>query len=158
MNFSSKQPFYLWHTVFMQVTKHFKRVLLEGLGWLLVLLGIAALVLPGPGLLALFAGLALLSTQYKWAERRVEPVKAAALKGARDGVKTWPRIIVSTLFALVIIAAGVVWGLQPAAPSWWPLADKWWLVGGWGTGSTLIASGLIALSGIIYSYKKYHKA
>ena len=72
-----------------------KRVVVEGLGWILVLVGIAALVLPGPGLLALFAGVALLATQYEWAERRVEPVKKAALRGAADSVKTWPRILVS---------------------------------------------------------------
>ena len=56
-----------------------KRVVLEGLGWLLLLLGIAAIFLPGPGLLGVFAGLALLSQQYDWAERRVEPVKVRAL-------------------------------------------------------------------------------
>ena len=38
-----------------------KRVVVEGLGWILVVVGIAALVLPGPGLLALFAGVALLA-------------------------------------------------------------------------------------------------
>ena len=38
-----------------------KRVVLEGLGWLLLVLGVAAIFLPGPGLLGVFAGLALLS-------------------------------------------------------------------------------------------------
>jgi uncharacterized protein (TIGR02611 family) len=135
-----------------RLNKHVKRIILEGLGWLLVVAGIAALVLPGPGLLALFAGMALLATQYEWAERRLEPVRKAALRTAGDSVKTWPRICFSILCALGIIAVGIVWGVHPATPSWWPLADKWWLVGGWGTGSTLIASGLIALAMIIYSY------
>lgn len=139
------------------LSRHAKRILLEGLGWLLVVVGIAALVLPGPGLLALFAGMALLATQYEWAERRLEPVRKAALKTAADSVKTWPRIIMSVFFALAIIAVGVVWGLQPAAPSWWPLDDKWWLIGGWGTGGTLIASGLIALAMIVYSFANYRE-
>ena len=52
-----------------------KRIVLETLGWVLLLLGIAALFLPGPGLLGMFAGLALLSQQYDWAEKRVEPVR-----------------------------------------------------------------------------------
>lgn len=134
------------------IQKHLKRVLVEGLGWLLVLVGIAALVLPGPGLLALFAGMALLSTQYEWAERRLDPVRRTALKTAADGVKTWPRIIMSAMFACGLMAVGIVWGIHPEVPSWWPLADKWWLVGGWGTGGTMIGSGFIALGMIIYSY------
>lgn len=73
-----------------------KRIALEILGWLLVLAGIAALVLPGPGLLMLFGGLAILSQQYEWAERRLDPIKFRALRGAAEGVETWPRIILST--------------------------------------------------------------
>ena len=60
--------------------KHLKRIGLESLGWLLVLVGVAALVLPGPGLLALFAGMALLATQYEWAERRLDPIRKAAIQ------------------------------------------------------------------------------
>src|SRR5690606_27906994 len=59
-----------------------KRLLLETLGWVLIVAGLAALVLPGPGLLLLFAGLAVLSQQYDWAERRMHPVREAALRGA----------------------------------------------------------------------------
>ena len=129
-----------------------KRVLLEGLGWLLVLVGIAALVLPGPGLLALFAGMALLATQYEWAERRLEPVKRAALRAAADSVKTWPRILMSTAGVLWLIELGVLWSLQPDVPSWWPIEDRWWLPGGLGTGISLIVSGFIAGAMIVYSY------
>ena len=46
------------------VAKHSKRIALEALGWTLVLAGIAALVLPGPGLLAIFAGLFILSQHH----------------------------------------------------------------------------------------------
>ncbi len=66
-----------------------KRVALEVTGWFLVVAGLAALVLPGPGLLMLFGGLAILSQQYEWAERRLDPIKYRALKGAAEGVETW---------------------------------------------------------------------
>lgn len=135
--------------------KRLKRVLVEGAGWLLVLLGIAALVLPGPGLLALFAGLALLSTQYSWAEKRLDPVKRAALRAAADSVASWPRILMSVLGVAVLAAVGVVWGISPPVPQWWPLADRWWLPGGWGTGSSLIVSAAIALAMIVYSYLNF---
>jgi hypothetical protein len=134
-----------------------RRVLLEGLGWLLVLGGIAALILPGPGLLMIVGGLALLSQQYEWAERRLEPVKKRALDAAADGVATWPRILMSSLGVLVLIALGVLWCVQPDAPGWWPVDDKWWLVGGWGAGVSLIASGLIALALIVYSYANFRE-
>ena len=65
-----------------------KRVLLEVVGWVLVLAGIAALVLPGPGLLLLAAGLFVLSQQYEWAERRVDPILDRALIGAATGVES----------------------------------------------------------------------
>ncbi len=133
-----------------------KRLLLEGLGWLLVVAGVAALVLPGPGLLMIFAGLVLLSQQYEWAERRVDPIRLRALRGAAEGVETWPRILLSTLAALAIGAAGVLWIVRPAAPSWWPVRDSWWLLGGWETGATLVLSCLIALATLGYSYRRFH--
>jgi Putative transmembrane protein (PGPGW) len=134
-----------------------KRVVLESLGWLLVLGGLAALVLPGPGLLAIVAGLALLSQQYEWAERHLHPVKQRALQAAADGVETWPRILVSCLGVAFLIGLGIVWGLRPDAPGWWPLDEQWWLPGGWGAGASLITSGLIAMALIIYSYRHFRE-
>jgi uncharacterized protein (TIGR02611 family) len=132
-----------------------KRIVLETLGWVLVVGGIAALVLPGPGLLGLFAGLALLSQQYEWAERRLAPVKKKALETAEDSVRTWPRIVGSSAAAVLLVAAGILWVLHPPAPAWWPLAERWWLSGGWGVGLTQILSGLIALAMIVYSYRRF---
>ena len=70
--------------------------LLEVVGWILILAGLAALVLPGPGLLMLFAGLVVLSQQYEWAERRLEPVERVAKRAAAEGVETWLRVALST--------------------------------------------------------------
>jgi len=134
-----------------------KRIAVLIIGWLLILLGLAALVLPGPGLLALFAGMAVLSTQYEWAERRLEPIKKTALKAAADSVATPMHIAISLLGAGTIMAVGVTWGVHPAVPDWWPLADKWWLPGGWGTGGSLIVSGMIAVGLVVFSYVNYRK-
>lgn len=137
--------------------RHAKRVALESLGWLLIVIGFAALVLPGPGLLMLFGGLALLATQYEWAERRLAPVRKAAFKTAADSVKSWPRVALSAVLCMVLIGLGIIWGLKPDVPAWWPFADRWWLVGGWQTGATLIASGLIALALLIYSIRTFRQ-
>lgn len=137
------------------MTNQIKRLATVTLGWLLVVFGVAALVLPGPGLLALAAGLVLLSQQYEWARRRVEPIRRAALQAAAESVQSVPRILMTLLGALLIMAVGVVWGIRPPAPGWWPLPDTWWLVGGWGTGATLILSGIIAVALLVYSWRRF---
>jgi hypothetical protein len=133
-----------------------KRVVLETAGWLLLVVGIAALILPGPGLLGVFAGLVLLSQQYDWAERRTDPIKYRALKAAAEGVETWPRIVVSLLGVVFLVVCGVVWIMRPPTPDWWPLSDFWWLPGGLGTGITQIVSAGIAVVLIVYSYRRFH--
>lgn len=132
-----------------------KRVLLEGAGWLFLVLGIAAMVLPGPGLLGIFAGLALLSQQYEWAERYTEPVKLRALKAAAEGVATVPRILMSLSGVVALGGAGVLWILSPPSPGWWPIPEWLWLPGGLGVGVTQVVSALIALALIGYSWRQF---
>lgn len=132
-----------------------QRLALEVLGWTVLALGIAAIPLPGPGLLILALGLWILSLNYTWAEKLFEPVQRQAMRTAADSVKTWPRIVLSTLGALWLVGLGTFWGLRPDAPSWWPVDDRWWLVGGWATGGALIVSGLLALTLLVYSLKHF---
>jgi hypothetical protein len=132
-----------------------KRVALEIVGWLLLLGGLAALVLPGPGLLAIVGGLALLSQQYQWAHRRLEPVRQRAMRAAAEGVETWPRILASGASASALIGLGIVWSLGPRAPGWWPWDEKWWLPGGWPTGVSIGISGVAAFALIVYSYRRF---
>ena len=133
-----------------------KRRAIEVAGWLLLITGVAALVLPGPGLLCLAAGLALLAMHYEWAKRLLLPVKAKAFQLASQGAQTWPRIVSSILGGLILVAVGIVWGVGTPTPGWWPVAGRWWLLGGWGTGTTLIISGGIALGMILYSFRRFH--
>jgi Putative transmembrane protein (PGPGW) len=124
------------------------------LGWLLVLAGIAALILPGPGLLLLLAGLIVLSQEYEWAERRVEPVKQKAFDVAQAGVASYPRILLSTLGGVALLVAGVIWWISPDIPEVGPIGPAL-PFGGWATGSTLILSGLIALGLLAYSVRRW---
>ena len=132
-----------------------KRLALETLGWTLVVLGIAALFLPGPGLLMLFAGMVVLSQQYEWFEKRVDPVKRLALEGASRGVQTWPRIVGSLLGVAWLAGLGIFWGAHPPAPRWWSLSPDLWFVGGWGTGATLLFSASVALALLVYSFRRF---
>lgn len=124
------------------------------LGWILVLLGLAALVLPGPGLLLLLLGLIVLSQEYEWAARRVEPVKKKAFEVARQGVSSYPRILLSGLGACALIAVGILWGLDPPVPTAGPIGPDL-PFGGWATGTTIMVSGVIALALVIYSVKRF---
>ena len=137
------------------VSKAAKRVVLEGAGWLLLVLGTAALILPGPGLLGVFAGLALLSQQYEWAERYTEPVKLRALKAAAEGVETAPRILVSLLAVAALAGLGVLWIVSPPSPGWWSFPEWLWLPGGLGVGATQVVSAALALALIGYSWRKF---
>jgi hypothetical protein len=133
-----------------------KRIGLEVVGWTLVVAGIAALILPGPGLLMIAGGLIILSQQYEWAERRVEPIKREALKGAAKSVETWPKILMTSAMILLIAAGGVLWFVHPDAPSWWPISESWWLPGGKATSISQFLSALIALVLLVWSYRTYH--
>jgi hypothetical protein len=124
------------------------------LGWLLVLAGLAALVLPGPGLLLLVCGLVVLSQVYDWAERRLEPAKARAFAVAAAGVSSWVRILGSGLAALGLTAVGVFWGLDPEIPEFWIVGPRL-PFGGWRTASTLLLSGVIALGLLVYSIRRF---
>lgn len=132
-----------------------RRLALETLGWTLVVLGIAALFLPGPGLLMLFAGTVVLSRQYEWFDRRLMWIKRLAMEGASRGVQSWPKIAGSVLGVAWLIGLGIYWGIGSQVPAWWPLSHDLWLIGGWGTGGTLIFSGLVALGLLVYSFRRF---
>lgn len=127
------------------------------LGWLLVLLGLAALILPGPGLLLLLSGLVLLSREHAWAARLVEPVRQRAYRVAKQGAATLPRILLSLLTALALGAVGLVWFVNPKIPTLGPFGPRL-PAGGWGTGVTIMFSAVIALATIVYSIAKFHGA
>lgn len=126
------------------------------LGWVLVVAGIAALFLPGPGMLMLFGGIYLLARHHAWARYLLRPVKLAALLGAAEGVEQRWRIVASCLGALCVGAFGVLWLWHPPAPGWWPLAEDWWLFGGRTVGVTLVLSCVIALVLVRYSVKRFY--
>ena len=131
-----------------------KRIVIALVGAVLIAVGIAALVLPGPGLLLILVGLIVLATEFEWAEKRVDYMRGKALTAAAAGVETWPRIVVSAVSALVVIGVGVVWGLDPEIPEVWIFGPHL-PIAGWTTGGSIIAGGIIALGLLIYSVKRF---
>ena len=62
-----------------------KRIGVSIAGGVLVLAGLLMLVLPGPGILVIVAGLAILATEYVWAQRALNFAKRKASE-AKDKV------------------------------------------------------------------------
>ncbi|OZM75262.1 hypothetical protein CFN78_00830 [Amycolatopsis antarctica] len=123
-----------------------KRVTVAVVGAVLLAIGIALLVLPGPGLLLVLAGLVVLASEFPALERYVDPVRDRAMKAAEDSVASQLRIAGSVLAGLALVAAGIVWGLNPDLP-----------FGGWSAGSSLILSGFIIWGLLIWSYQRVDK-
>lgn len=63
--------------------KYWRKTWVSVLGGVLVLAGAIMLVIPGPGLLVIAAGLALLATEFEWARRLMEKAKSR-LKRIKD--------------------------------------------------------------------------
>ena len=59
-----------------------KRIAVTVVGFALVLVGLAMFVLPGPGILVVVAGLAVLATEYAWAAAALARTKEYAEKAA----------------------------------------------------------------------------
>lgn len=129
---------------------------MQGLGWLLTVAGVILFPLPGPGLLLLAAGLAILAEHYTWAEKRVDWVKLRALRGAAAGVQTPWRTFWTTLVTAALGASGVLWLWEPAQPAWWVLPHWTWLPGGLWSGIGQIVSGLVALALVGYAWWRFH--
>lgn len=121
-----------------------KRVVVTIAGVVLLVVGVLLLILPGPGLLLVLAGMTVLASEYEWARRRTEPIRKRAIETARASVASPVRIAGTALAGLALIGAGILWGLRPSLP-----------VGGWAAGSSMILSGLILLGVLGYSIAVY---
>jgi uncharacterized protein (TIGR02611 family) len=64
------------------VGRNSKRVAITIVGFVLILGGVVLLVLPGPGMLIIIAGLAVLGTEYMWARRMLDMAKRKAKEAA----------------------------------------------------------------------------
>jgi uncharacterized protein (TIGR02611 family) len=80
------------------------RLVFAVVGFTVLLVGIAMLVLPGPGLLVIVLGLTLLALEFAWAERMLERT-VDRMERARQATKAasrWQKI-----FGVLAVAAGL---------------------------------------------------
>ena len=84
-----------------------KRVLVGVIGGVVTLVGVVALVAPGPGWLIIFTGLGILATEFAWAARALAHAKGIASRAANAArIKKEHQLIllaVGTLISLVFL-------------------------------------------------------
>jgi hypothetical protein len=69
-----------------------KKFIVALVGGTVLLVGVALLVLPGPGLPIVAAGIAILASEFLWARRALRKAKDAVAKARRwPGLRAWLR-------------------------------------------------------------------
>jgi uncharacterized protein (TIGR02611 family) len=105
------------------------RVGIGVLGAVIVAVGIVAIPYPGPGWLIVFAGLAVLATEFEWAGRLLH-----ALRGYYDRWTTWLRqqsrgvqLLVGAGIAAIVVATLWLLGAPYLLASWVGLEHWTWM-------------------------------
>jgi intracellular septation protein A len=115
----------------------FKRFAVTLVGVALLLLGAAMMVLPGPGILVIVGGLALLATEYVWARRMLKTAQAQAEKVQEAAVASPVRTAGTLLFGVALLGLGLamVFLRDVDLPFWSPV-----------TGGIMAVTALILLA------------
>jgi len=122
-----------------------KRFAVTIAGVALLAVGLAMMVLPGPGILLIVAGLAVLATEYVWARTLLVKARKQAEAVQEAAVASPTRTAGSLVFALGLVVVGILM-LVVQDVSWPVLAsilDKVW---GPVTGGILVVTGLILMT------------
>lgn len=86
-----------------------KRIAVTVVGFIVLLAGLVMMVTPGPGILGIIAGLAILATEYAWAEHMLDKAKKRAGQAARVATASPLRVALAVAGAVAGAAAVVVW-------------------------------------------------
>jgi len=90
-----------------------KRSAVTILGVALLAVGAAMMVLPGPGILVIVAGLAVLATEYVWARSLLDKAKTQAEKAQEAAVASRWRTAGTIAFAVGMLALGIAMLVKP---------------------------------------------
>jgi uncharacterized protein (TIGR02611 family) len=85
-----------------------KRIAVTVVGFVVLAAGLVMMVTPGPGIVVILLGLAILATEWAWAERALDRAKQTGSGALRVATASPLRIALSVLLTLAGIAAGIV--------------------------------------------------
>lgn len=107
--------------------RHVKRIGIALAGGVVVLLGIIAIPYPGPGSLIVFAGLAILATEFAWAQRLLDHLRNYydSLQGQLKSQPLYMRIISLTLTGVVIVVTLWLTNGFGLVDGWLHLGQNW---------------------------------
>lgn len=106
------------------VTRVIWRTVVLAFGAALLLVGLSLLVLPGPGWPMIILGLVILATEYAWAKRMLDPIRAFAHRTAQRAMDPAHRkrnAVIGALLAVVALAViipALVWYVQHLGVGW----------------------------------------
>ena len=114
-----------------------KRFAVTIVGVALLALGAAMMVLPGPGILVIVGGLALLATEYVWARKMLKTARAKAEEVQEAAVASPVRTAGTLLFGVLLLGLGLamVFLRDVDLPFWSPV-----------TGGIIAVTALILLA------------
>ena len=121
----------------------FRLVAVTVVGWLLLIAGVVALVLPGPGMLLCVLGLVVLAREYAWARRSLRWARAKSQESIARSASSRTATLASELGGLGLFVVGLaelVVGL--------PLL-------GTISASLLVVSGLIVVGTTAWARRQY---
>jgi uncharacterized protein (TIGR02611 family) len=84
-----------------------KRIAVTVVGFAALIAGVIMMVTPGPGVLVIVAGLAILASEWAWAERLLDKAKQSGKVVLDQATASPVRIVLSVLLTLGGIAAGI---------------------------------------------------
>lgn len=96
------------------VTGFITKIVVTLVGVLVMTAGLIMMVTPGPGIVGLVLGLAILSTEWRWADRWLDAARAAARNAAEKAREMDPAVRrrrIAAVVLLVVAAALLVSGL-----------------------------------------------
>lgn len=129
-----------------------RKIAVTVVGGVIIAVGVALLVLPGPGLIVVVLGLALLATEYDWAKRSLARARAKAQQASDATVRNPVSTVLTVLFGLALGAVGVLMVLGTELSLFGVEVDE---LPGWGpfTGVVLALSALLMLASTAYSFR-----
>lgn len=131
--------------------KQVKRLIVAVIGFTILGIGIAMIVLPGPAILVIPLGLSILATEFVWAKRFLEKMKDRLKKTYKSSTKAMERshqlkvgetrseygqkkpeerkrtlkkiIVAGGIIGIVVIL--IIWGLAAGAGFLWDILPQW---------------------------------
>ena len=89
------------------ISRSGKRIAVTVVGFVVLIAGAIMMVTPGPGIVVILAGLAILASEWAWAERALDKAKEGGKVVVEQATSSPLRIGLSVLLTLGGIALGI---------------------------------------------------